>query len=378
MNKKTIITALLALVALTAQGQVHYRLEGNIGDSTITEKALVKDMHNNRGIIDTVNIVKGIIEPVEGELPDTTICALFIGNMPDGKVIYLDRYLYPVFLGGGTTVIDGRTMRHPFLKGTTICEDYTLFHKTESEVLNKWMMERIRKANGGPIHLTTADMGREQTEQIAKTAKEIISRHTSDMLGLYLLHEEATRYLSPSTWLELYSKMEPWLKTKPDDFSMSYFKSQMEKSIKTSEGTMFVDMEAEVDGHICRLSDYVGKGRYVWAEFWGSTCPPCLTQIPKLNSIYKKYKERGLTVLGIAVYEDAEKTRRAIKKHGITYPQLLNTQKQASSKYGILGTPYSILFAPDGTILARGLHGEDLEKKLTEIFETKKYQELEN
>lgn len=62
---------------------------------------------------------------------------------------------------------------------------------------------------------------------------------------------------------------------------------------------MFVDMEAEVDGHICRLSDYVGKGRYVWAEFWGSTCQPCLTQIPKLNSIYKKYKERGLTVLGM-------------------------------------------------------------------------------
>lgn len=371
MNKKTIITALLALVALTGQGQVHYRLEGNIGDSTITEKALVKDMYNNRGIIDTVNIVKGIIEPVEGELPDTTICALFIGNMPEGKVIYRDRYLYPVFLGGGTTVFDGRTMRHPFLKGTTMCEDYTLFHKTEGEALNKCMMERIRKANGGPIHLTTADMGREQTEQIAKTAKEIISRHTSDMLGLYLLHEEATNYLSPSTWLELYSKMEPWLKTKPE-YNMSNIKSSMEKNIKTSEGTMFVDMEAEVDGHICRLSDYVGKGRYVWAEFWGSTCQPCLTQIPKLNSIYEKYKERGLTVLGIAVYEDAEKTRRAIKKHGITYPQLLNTQKQAFIKYGIQGGPYSILFAPDGTILARGLHGEDLEKKLTEIFETKK------
>ena len=377
MNKKTIITAMLALVTLTGQGQVHYRLEGNIGDSTITEKALVKDMYNNRGIIDTVNIVKGIIEPVEGELPDTTICALFIGNMPEGKVIYLDRYLYPVFLGGGTTVIDGRTMRHPFLKGTTICEDYTVFRKKESEVRTKWQREQILKFIGNPGDSTLADIGREQTEQIAKTAKEIISRHTSDMLGLYLLHEGATKYLSPSTWLELYSKMEPWLKTKPE-YNMSIIKSRMEKSIKTSEGTMFVDMEAEVDGHICRLSDYVGKGRYVLAEFWGSTCPPCLSQIPKLNNIYKKYKERGLTVLGIAVYEDAEKTRRAIKKHGITYPQLLNTQKQASSKYGILGTPYSILFAPDGTILARGLHGEDLEKKLTEIFETKKYQELEN
>ena len=185
MNKKTVITILLALVAMAGQAQVNYRLEGNIGDSTITGKAVVRDMYSHSGeIIDTVSIIKGIIEPVEGELSDTTICALIIGDMLEGKGIHLDRYLYPVFLGGGTTVFDGRTLRHPFLKGTTMCEDLTLFHKTESEVTTKWMVERIRKANGGPMKITTADMGREQTEQVEKTAIDIISRHTSDMLGL--------------------------------------------------------------------------------------------------------------------------------------------------------------------------------------------------
>jgi peroxiredoxin len=372
MNKKTIITILLAIVTMTGQAQVNYRLEGNIGDSTITGKAVVRDMYAHSGeIIDTVNIIKGIIEPVEGELSDTTICALIIGDMPEGKGIHLDRYLYPVFMGGGTTVFDGRSLRHPFLKGTTMCEDLTLFHKTESEVTTKWMMERIRKANGGPMKITTADMGREQTEQVEKTAIDIISRHTSDMLGLYLLREGAINYLSPSTWLELFSKMEPWLMTKPTVYNMSSFKSMMEKTVKTSEGTMFVDMESEVDGHTCRLSDYVGKGRYVLADFWQSTCAPCLTQIPMMKSIYQRYNERGLTVLGIAVSEDAEKSRRAIEKHGITYPQLLNTQDQSSDAYGIQAIPYSILFAPDGTILARGLRGEEIEKKLEEIFNNK-------
>ena len=372
MNKSTIITLLFALVAMVVQGQIHYRLEGNIGDSTITGKAVVQDMYVHSGeIIDTVNITKGIIEPMEGELSDTTICMLVIGDMPEGKRINFASILYPVFLGGGTTVFDGRTMRHPFLKGTTICEDYTLFHKTESEALNKWMMERIRKANGGPMQITTADMGREQTEQIEKTAIDIISRHTSDILGIYLLREGAINYLSPSTWLELFSKVEPWLMTKPTVYNMSSFKSMMEKTVKTSEGTMFVDMESEVDGHTCRLSDYVGKGRYVLADFWQSTCAPCLTQIPMMKSIYQRYNERGLTVLGIAVSEDAEKSRRAIKKHGITYPQLLNTQDQSSDAYGIQAIPYSILFAPDGTILARGLRGEEIEKKLEEIFNNK-------
>ena len=55
----------------------------------------------------------------------------------------------------------------------------------------------------------------------------------------------------------------------------------------------------------------------------------------------------------------------------ITYPQILNTQKIATDLYGIKGIPETILFAPDGTILARGLRGEEIEKKLAEIFNNK-------
>ena len=38
----------------------------------------------------------------------------------------------------------------------------------------------------------------------------------------------------------------------------------------------------------------------------------------------------------------------------------------------VTSIPHTILFAPDGTILARGLRGEDIEKKLTEVFSNKK------
>ena len=90
MNKKTIITALLALVTMTGQAQsrVHYRLEGFIGDSTITGKAYLMDMFVHSGeIVDTVNISKGFIEPVEGELTDTTICQLLVGDLPSRQAL---------------------------------------------------------------------------------------------------------------------------------------------------------------------------------------------------------------------------------------------------------------------------------------------------
>ena len=61
----------------------------------------------------------------------------------------------------------------------------------------------------------------------------------------------------------------------------------------------------------------------------------------------------------------------AIDEMQIPYPQILNTQKIATDLYGIDIIPETILFAPDGTILARGLHGEEIEKKLAEIFKDK-------
>lgn len=366
MNKQTIISILLALVAMAGQAQVHYRLEGFIGDSTLTGKAVLRDMYSNDKVIaDSVSITKGMITPVEGEIPDTTICGLFI----EGKT----QYLYPIFIGGGTTVIHGNvnTHYHVKLSGTPLCDDYSVFLRTESEVIFKYMIEQTKKPKevGSTGYLSTADMGRELNEQIGKTAVEIFSRHSSDMLGLYLLREGSIHYLTPKTWLALFDKMEPWLKTNPKLFrSLSSLKQSFDNAENTSEGMMFVDVESEVDGRICHLSDFVGKGSYVLADFWGSMCGPCLVQIPILNDIYLKYKDRGLTVLGIAVGENAEKSRKAIEKHKIAFPQLLNTQNKATEAYGIVGAPYNILFAPDGTIVARGLSMDELKVKLEEMF----------
>ena len=87
-----------------------------------------------------------------------------------------------------------------------------------------------------------------------------------------------------------------------------------------------------------------------------------------LNNLYQKYKDCGLTVLGIAAGDDAEESRRVIKQRSITYPQLLNTGNQYSEAYGILGLPYAILFAPDGKNIARDIRGDDIEKKLSHVY----------
>ena len=129
---------------------------------------------------------------------------------------------------------------------------------------------------------------------------------------------------------------------------------------RTAVGKMFVDFEAEYNGKVQKLSDYVGKGKYILVDFWASWCGPCRAEIPNLINIWKEYKDSNFDVVGIASSDDPKDTERAIEELGIEYPQILNAQRAGTEPYGILGIPTIILFGPDGTILARDIRGEEI------------------
>ena len=138
--------------------------------------------------------------------------------------------------------------------------------------------------------------------------------------------------------------------------------------LMTSEGKMFADFEIEYDGVKHRLSDVVGKGDYVLVDFWASWCGPCIRQTAVLKDIYKEYKDQGLKILGVAVWDEPQNTLKAIEQHELPWESWLNGQSVPTDVYGIAGIPCIILFGPDGTILSRDKQSEELKADVAKYF----------
>ena len=192
---------------------------------------------------------------------------------------------------------------------------------------------------------------------------EVYDRHTNDIIGARIIEMCVE---SPSDKLSMYRRGGDVVKK---SMTLVPYVASWEKADATSEGHMVVDFEVEYNGKVQKLSDYVGRGKYVLVDFWASWCGPCKAEIPNIINVYNKYKGDKFEVVGVAVWDKPADTKRAVESLQIPYPQILNSQKIATDAYSISGVPQIILFAPDGTIVKRDLRGASIEKVVKQLLD---------
>lgn len=107
----------------------------------------------------------------------------------------------------------------------------------------------------------------------------------------------------------------------------------------------------DLSGHKVVLDELKVKGKAVILNFWSTTCPPCIAEIPGLNALYRDMKANGLVVLGIAIDPSEPPVRELVNQLKIEYPVLLDNEKNVYfDTYGLFGQPVSILIDRSGIV----------------------------
>jgi peroxiredoxin len=106
-----------------------------------------------------------------------------------------------------------------------------------------------------------------------------------------------------------------------------------------------------LDGESVTLSDL--RGKVVLINFWTTWCKPCVLEMPSMEKLYRKYKDKGFTILAIDIMEQPEPIRKFVKENNLTFPILLDTKGKVRGKYRVTGIPNSYLVDKDGQLVGR-------------------------
>lgn len=109
-----------------------------------------------------------------------------------------------------------------------------------------------------------------------------------------------------------------------------------------------------------RLSDYLGKGKWVLFNVWGPKCPPCLEEVGEFVSFQDAHSDKDAIVVSMALdypsfgYANIEQVATFADEYFINFVVLLGDSNLAEQVTGerLQGTPSTYLYAPDGELAA--------------------------
>lgn len=242
-------------------------------------------------------------------------------------------------------------------------------------------VEEAYGENANKMMSIESDTTKTAEERAAATAElEVIHKRVADYKYNFVMSHipspisdmllmDVKSSVSEEQFDELLKKMEESGKTYGQ---YKEYKAEQEAIKATAIGQPYTDLSLNSpEGKPVKVSDYVGKNRFVLIDFWASWCGPCIREMPWVVKAYEAYHSQGFEVVGISLDNDKDAWVKAIEKYNMPWPHMSDLKGwecAAAKPYNIQGIPANVLIDKDGIIVAKNLREQDLLDTLEKCF----------
>ena len=141
------------------------------------------------------------------------------------------------------------------------------------------------------------------------------------------------------------------------------------KQERLDVGQPFIDFTLKTnEGNEVVLSKIIPQNKLTLVDFWASWCGPCRKENPVVKAAYEQFHGLGFGVIGVSVDQDEAAWLRAVEEDQLPWTQVRDSENKVSEDYMIYYIPSNFLFDETGKMVAKGLRGEDLTAKLSELL----------
>lgn len=107
----------------------------------------------------------------------------------------------------------------------------------------------------------------------------------------------------------------------------------------------------DIKGKNISLSDF--KGKIVFLNFWTTWCPTCRIEMPSMEKLHQKFKNKDFAMVTVNLRESASKVKAFFKKFKLTFTALLDSTGEVGASFGIRAIPTTYILDKTGRIIGR-------------------------
>jgi peroxiredoxin len=146
--------------------------------------------------------------------------------------------------------------------------------------------------------------------------------------------------------------------------------ARCDKDLSPHVGDLAPDFTlTDLDGHDVQLQSYRGS-QPVWINFWQSSCIHCVNEMPIIERVYQRYKDRGVAVLGVNVDQDPDAVAQFIQDNGYDWTFLLD-DGTVSGQYCVTNVPTHLFIDQEGrirSILVGQMNAAQMQAELDQLL----------